>query len=1006
MGNLKDRGSSALPPDSEVTRLPERPGAPGADDESTTSTASTATGRTDAPGSATSDLDDATFVLSESRTRQQGPGPLTAGQMFGPRYRIIRLLGMGGMGAVYQAWDGELDVVVALKVIRPEATADRDSTRAVERRFKQELLLARQVTHKNVVRIHDLGEIDGIKYITMSYIDGADLATTLRLEGKLEVPAALRIMRQVASGLAAAHDAGVVHRDLKPANIMIEGDNAVIMDFGIARSASGAPPAATTVILPPGIRRAGPQTSEATMAGTIVGTVAYMAPEQARGEAVDHRADLYALGLIASDMLLGPGVRPQASLAELRSPKRDPPPPLRAFDPAIPEALERVVRRCVEPDASARFQTTAALVAELDRLDDQGELLPIVRRLTPRLVAATALVVIALTAATFYVTRRAVEPVAQPDPVSVVIADFENRTNDPAFDRTLEPMLKLALEGAGFISAFDRTGVRALGGTAPEQLNERAAQEIAVRQGFGVVVSGSLVRDGTGFSVAVKAIQAVTGDVITTTEDRVRTRDEVLPAVTEMAASIRTALGDDTSESAQLFAMDTLSATSLEVVRQYAAATEAWSNGKYDEAFEGFSRAVQMDPNFGMGYQGLAQVSRNLDKPQDAEKYIKEALRHVDGMTERERFRARGFFYRVTGDYPACVKEYGDLIARYAADVAAHNQLALCSTFLRNMPKAVDEMRAVVKIVPQSVILRGNLALYESYSGNFEAGEREARAVREPRVFPVLALAFGQLGQGKVREARDTYQRLAGLGAQGTSYASSGLADLAVYEGRFSEAARMLEQGAAADLADKNPDRAAVKFAAAAYAYLSRGETRAAQAAAEQALTHGRTVNVQFLAARSLVEADRIERGRAVGAGLASQLPAAAQAHAKIIEGLIALKSGALPQAIKALTDGNALLDTWVGHFELGRAYLAAGQFIQADSEFDRCLKRRGEALSLFLDEQPTYGYLPAVYYYQGRVREGLNSAGFAESYRMYLAMRGQSKEDPLAADIRRRTGP
>jgi len=229
-------------------------------------------------------------------------GPLTLGQTFG-RYHIIKLLGIGGMGAVYQAWDSELDVVVALKVIRPEASSDPYEVAAIERRFKQELLLARQVTHKNVVRIHDLGEIDGIKYITMSFHQGADLATVLQRDGKLPVPAVLRIMRQLASGLLAAHDAGVVHRDLKPANIMIEGDHAIIMDFGIARSSGGAPPPSLDGTLAPGVRMN--RNTSQTQAGSIVGTIAYMAPEQARGEPVDQRADMYSLGLIVSDMLIG-----------------------------------------------------------------------------------------------------------------------------------------------------------------------------------------------------------------------------------------------------------------------------------------------------------------------------------------------------------------------------------------------------------------------------------------------------------------------------------------------------------------------------------------------------------------------------------------------------------------------------------------------------------------------------------------------------------------------------
>ena len=167
--------------------------------------------------------------------RTDGQGFLSPGQNFGPRYHIIRLLGAGGMGAVYQAWDRTLEVAVAVKIIRPQAAPDAEAAQLLERRFKRELLLARSVTHKNVVRIHDLGEIDGITYITMPYVQGSDLATILRKEGRLPVDRVLAIARQIGAGLAAAHDAGVVHRDLKPANIMIDGrGQLVIMDFGLA----------------------------------------------------------------------------------------------------------------------------------------------------------------------------------------------------------------------------------------------------------------------------------------------------------------------------------------------------------------------------------------------------------------------------------------------------------------------------------------------------------------------------------------------------------------------------------------------------------------------------------------------------------------------------------------------------------------------------------------------------------------------------------------------------
>ena len=978
-------------------------------------------------------------------------GPLSMGEAFGTRYHIIKLLGMGGMGAVYQAWDQELGVAVALKVIRPEATADPAAALDMERRFKRELLLARKVTHANVVRIHDLGELNGIKYITMPYVNGRDLASVLKGDDRLPVVAALKIARQVAQGLAAAHAAGVVHRDLKPANIMIADDEqALIMDFGIARSSALDPAATAPAVLQAGpgsdavatgLFGRGPATSGsgattfastavtadgATIAPTsrtglpasalaatlgqsgVVGTLGYMAPEQARGLPVDQRADIYAFGMIVSEMLVGKRPVPDGltPIEALRRRIEETPASLRVTDAAIPEALDAVVLRCLQPDPANRFGTTEELVAALDALDADGIPIPLVRKLTWRMMTAAGVLVMLMLGVTYVVTRRAVEPPKHHDPISVVIADFENQTGDPSLDRTLEPLMKRGLEGAGFISAFDRNAIRALGVRPGDKFDAVAAREAAVKQGLGVVVSGVLERQGSGYSLSVKASQPVTGNLLTETKARASNREQILPTGTKLIANVRKALGDEAKESDQMFAMTNLSATSLDVVRLYAAAQDAASKNKFEEARESAMKAVALDPNFGIGYQLLSVVSRNLHNRQDADKYSAEALRHLDGMTERERFTTRGFFYRVSGDYQGCAKEYGELISRFAADVVGHNQHALCSTQLRNIRPAVDEMQDIVRRFPNRATFRDNLALYASYAGDFTTGEKEARIVPQPDAYALLAIAFAQLGKGQMPQAIATYQKLATVGgAFGATTSASGLGDAAAVEGRFADAARILDQGAAADLASKSPDRAAAKFAALAYAQLSRGQKSAAVAAADKALANSQVGTLRFLAGRIFAEAGEAARAREQVAALATEIHPELQSYSKIVEADLALANKDPRGAIKLLTDATALLDTWIVHFDLGRAYLDLEMFPQADGEFDRCLKRRGEALALFLDEEPTYSYFPPVYYYQGRVREGLKNPGFAESYRAYVTLRGQSKEDPLLPEVRRRAG-
>jgi tetratricopeptide (TPR) repeat protein len=327
--------------------------------------------------------------------------------------------------------------------------------------------------------------------------------------------------------------------------------------------------------------------------------------------------------------------------------------------------------------------------------------------------------------------------------------------------------------------------------------------------------------------------------------------------------------------------------------------------------------------------------------------------------------------------------------------------------YLRNLPKAVEAARRAVEIVPKGALQRAALSLYSSYAGDFAGGEREAQAALtlNPSFPSYLALAEAQLGLGQMSQAAETYHRLEKVNALAASLAVTGLADIDLYEGRFTEAIRELEQGADADLAAKNPDNAAEKFAALAHIQLLRGQKGAAVAAATKASAMSQVIRVRVKAAQALVEAGDISKAQELASALASESEPELQAYGTIIEGDLLLKRGDALGAVGKLTVANNLLDTWLGHYELGRAYLEVPRFVEADAEFDKCIKRRGEALELFMDNVPTFGYFPSVYYLQGRAREGLKSPGFAESYRNYLNIRGAAGEDPLLPEIRRRLG-
>jgi eukaryotic-like serine/threonine-protein kinase len=934
-------------------------------------------------------------ALSSSELSASVSVTLVPGYILAGRYRILKTLGEGGMGAVFQAHDDEVDRIVALKMIRQELASSAEMLR----RFRQELVLARQITHLNVVRIYDIGVSEAGRFISMEFIEGRELAAILEERGKLPPKEAAEIMVQVCQGLGAAHAQGVVHRDLKPQNIMIDGQGrAAVMDFGIAHAGDVGGLLVAGAAAGSGSRAAA---ANRTQIGSLLGTPRYMSPEQARAERVDNRSDLFTAGLILYELTTGDLPPMSTKLQNIlldRGTKQIEPPG--KSHPEIPRALKKIMARCLQLDPAKRYQTAEDLASELEIFTGARKR----HQISWQLVAGMVAMIVMLAVALVYNLRP--RTTATHAPVTVMIADFNNHTGDPLFNSTLESTLKLALEGASFINAYDRTRLPDLGVKATSAtLDEPRAQQIATSQGLNVVVSGSIDRHGARYQVAMKAIQVLTGKSITNTVESAATKDQVLSAVTKLGTTVRKALGDSTSESAQRFSMETLSTASLEAVHEYAIALDALSTGRMEDALSHFSQAVNRDPNFGLAYLGMAAASHNLSRQQDADKYIQLALSHIDHMTERERYRTRAYLYYLQNDNQKCVDEYGTLLVRYPSDTGAYNNIADCLARLRNLPKAIEEVRRAVNILPKRATYHVNLALYSAYAGDFQTAAKEAATTEQLAptfVFGFLAQAFASLGQEQLDKSADAYQRIAKIRP---SMAAAGLADLAIYQGRYNEAVKLLEKGASDDVAAHNPDAAADKFSALAHIQVLRGRKAEALAALNTAVDLNKAVRTRFLAARDYVALGETAKARALAAGLSSEFPNEPQAYGKLIEGEIAMKNGDGRAALKSFTEANTLLDTWLGRFDLGSAYLELGAFTEADSEFDRCLKRRGEAIALFLDEVPTYGYFPPVYYYQGRSREGMKNSSFAESYNKYLSIRGQAGEDPLLADARRRIG-
>lgn len=943
---------------------------------------------------------------SISNTRMPAPaiphGEFAPGTVLGNRYEILALLGQGGMGAVYKARDTELDRLVALKIIRPELTTNPE----ILKRFKQELILARQVTHRNVIRIFDLGQADGFKFITMEYLEGQDLRAMLREKGKLEPAEAAKIILQICRALEVAHGEGVIHRDLKPQNIMLDANGrAYVMDFGIARSA-----------YLPGM----------TQTGALVGTPEYMSPEQAKGEKLDERSDLFSLGTILYELIVGQSpYYSDTPLATLWKRIQEKAKPLTEIDPTVPKPLSDIVAKALEIEPENRFASALEFAQHLESwlgispsmigsITDQALVPLAVQKPIWKYTAIGAMVLLLLAIAVLGLPKKFLPGSSTKtahQPVSVLVADFTNHTGDPIFDDTLEPMFNFALEGASFVNAFNRGTARKLAQQLPhpsDKLDEQPARLVAVSQGINAVVTGELSRRGDKYLLSATALDAQSGNVIAQSDATAANKDELLLTIPKLAAPIRKALGDTTSESAQLQAANgPFTAASLEAVHQYSLGQNQQFAGNFEEAMQSFAKAAQLDPNFARAYAGEAAVAGNLGQYQDAEKFAKLAMEHVDRMTERERFRIRGMYYIRTENWQKCIEEYSELLKQFPADNIAQNNLAACYAGERDMPKALEAAKRAVEIAPKDLLARNNYSLYACYTGDFQTCEREARefrALNPSSEDGFLLLGYAETGQGQLSQAGDTYRELQKLSPHGASLAASALANIALYEGRFRQARPILDGAIAADLTAKQPDRASDNLAILSYANLTLADKQAAVAAAQKSLANStRSEKIRFLAARTYVEAGDLAKARELATGLGSALQTEPQAYSKLILGEAALKEHDPKQALSFFAEAQKLVDFWLVHFDMGRAYLDGGAFAEADAEFDRCIRRRGEVLELFADDMPTYAYLPPVYYFQGRAREGLKSPGAANSYKTYLAIREKAGEDPLISEIHRR---
>ncbi len=915
-------------------------------------------------------------------------------------YEILEPIGKGGMGEVYLAQDTILDRKVAIKFL-PE---DLQNDPVARERFIREAKSAAALDHPFICKVYEAGEVDGKAYIVMEFLEGENLKDRME-RGPLVLPESLNIALEIAEALEKAHKNEIVHRDLKPANIMLTPQGRVkVLDFGLAKK-----------VLPQEEGGMAATISHASLTeyGAITGTLAYMSPEQARGEEVDQRSDIFSLGIILQEMLSGlhPFSKPSA-IETLSSILRDPPPQPNIKPKTMSPILFPILRRSLAKDPNERYGDIADFAHDIRKA--QREIIgggTFLRRVVP--VAAASVVVIALLvfALLKFIGQPKVSPTeSTPESISVIIADIQNQTGDAVFDGVLEKLLSISLDGASYISVYDRKQARQkmiqLSPGSQGELNLESAQLLSRREGINAVISASIEQSDGGYLVKAWALDPTSSDKIAQVSQTIGTKADILKVADYLSAKLRADLGLIPEDSTEALIKETFTTSSLEAMNAYVLAQELDDLGKPEDALKEYLRAIDNDPNFGRAYAGLAVISYNQGQYEKAKEYYQEAMKRIDQMTDREKYRTRGGYYLMIRDFKKAIEEYSALVEQFPMDYSGHANLALSYFFARNMPRAVEEGQIDVELNPQSINGHYNLAWYALGAGNFQLAQNSTRSLVDNNpdfVEAYVCLALAQIAQDQREQATETYRQLEAIDSFGQTLAATGFADLAVYEGRLGDAVKILDRGIVFDLENNWTYNAADKSIILANIYLLQGKKSLALEEADRVISASSREEVLLSVALVYLNADKERKARELAAQLSKQFYPEALAYAKLVGGELSMARDDIPSAINLFQEAQSQVDTWLGHFLLGRAYLEGGAFTEAYSEFETCLKRQGEAASLFLNDLPSFRFLPPVYYYLGRAQEGLESDAASASYQKFLQIKEQSENDWMVEDARRR---
>ena len=704
-------------------------------------------------------------------------------------YRIIEKIGSGGMGVVYRAEDTKLKRIVALKFLTKGSLADGEE----KKRFINEAQAAAALDHSNICTIYEIEEVSEEIFIAMAYVDGQTLGDNIGSD-PLPLGEALDIAIQTAEGLFEAHEKGIVHRDIKPANIMITGKGRVkITDFGLARVAGA---------------------TKLTMEGTTLGTVAYMSPEQAQGENVDRRTDIWSLGVVLYEMLTGHvpfrGDYDQAVVYSILNEKHE---SVTALRSGLPLELEMILDKVLEKDPKNRYGHVDELLTDLRRLQSavasgSSHKIPVVKERRSRRwfvsvpFLAPMVLILALTISLIIYYPRQATSFSERD--WIIIADIENLSGEEAFDRALNEAITIDIQQSQWVNVFDRRRIeqtlRRMEREDTDRIDESLGLEICKREGIKAMLVPKISRVGDTYSLSASIVDVNTGTRRSPIRVTVTGKDEVLiSAVDDLSMRIRKDLGESMQsiqESDKILARVTTS--SLTALEQYSLGREKHLRPQsWEEVMVFYKNAIEIDSTFSAAYAAVGTLYNNLGEPEQAKEYYIKAFQYSNDLADRERYRIMAEYYNIVEEDPdKAMQIYRSFLAQYPDDSAASNNLGLTYRLLGRDDEAVTEFLKTLETDPYHMVAYNNLVILYTDLGKYDRAIETAEACSAidstySAIYNFKGVAYGK--QGLIDKAIESFRKCLSLDPD-NYWAFYLLGDSYTTLGRYDEAVAELER--------------------------------------------------------------------------------------------------------------------------------------------------------------------------------------------------------------------